>query len=130
MKRADYKCLDDLIAEGLDPKVKEKAEETGLYIRTIHAKDSVADVKTEDILKREPWQANPHCLKSLFSKIPDRRALLKGQLYKGLTTLEIEENMRQCNNDIHEVLELPKTVTNDTSLNKKVGGPRKVVKQS
>jgi len=36
MKRAQYKCLDDLIAEGLDPKVKQHAEETELYIKTIH----------------------------------------------------------------------------------------------
>lgn len=76
MKRAQYKCLDDLIAEGLDPKVKQHAEETELYIKTIHQKDTLKEVTTEDILKREDWQANNHCLKSLFSKIPDTRSLL------------------------------------------------------
>jgi hypothetical protein len=51
-------------------------------------------VTTEDILKREDWQANNHCLKSLFSKIPDTRVLLQSKQYKGLSTMEIEENMR------------------------------------
>ena len=41
MKRADYKCLDDLIDGGLDPNVKRNQEEMALYIKTIHHKNSV-----------------------------------------------------------------------------------------
>lgn len=46
MKRANYKCLDDLVSDGLDPKVKEKAEETALYIKTIHRKETVQEIST------------------------------------------------------------------------------------
>lgn len=45
-KRANYKCLDDLIDEGLDPSVKRNIEEMGHFIKTIHMKDSVRDIKT------------------------------------------------------------------------------------
>jgi hypothetical protein len=36
MKRATYKCLDDLISEGLDASVNKNKEETAMYLKTIH----------------------------------------------------------------------------------------------
>ncbi len=75
MGRADYKCLDDLLAQGLNPDVKKNPEEMELYLNTIHRKNKLEEVSTKDILTREPWQANGRCLKSLFSKIPDTKAL-------------------------------------------------------
>jgi hypothetical protein len=33
-------------------------EQTEEYIKTIHRKDSLKDVTLDNILKREPWQAN------------------------------------------------------------------------
>ena len=54
-KRASYKCLDDLIGEGLDPKVRMNVEKTAQYMKTIYGKESIGDIKTEDILKSEPW---------------------------------------------------------------------------
>jgi hypothetical protein len=77
MGRANYKCLDDLLQQGLDPNVKRNPEETELYLNTIHRKERLDQVSTKDIMTREPWQANDRCLKSIFSKIPDTKALRK-----------------------------------------------------
>ena len=35
----------------------------------------INDITVEEILKREPWQANKKCLKSLFSKASDTKIL-------------------------------------------------------
>jgi hypothetical protein len=41
---ATYKCLDDLIAEGLDPKFSIHSEEIINYLKTIHHKESLSAV--------------------------------------------------------------------------------------
>jgi len=92
-KRANYKCLDDLIAEGLDPKVKKNAARTAEYLRTIHGKQALGEIETEAIFKREPWQGNNHCLKSLFYK-PGTQGVVEEKKYKELTSTEIEEYAR------------------------------------
>jgi hypothetical protein len=67
-------------------------------------KDSLHDITVKDILKREPWQANDQCLKSLFSKVPEtaRAAAHKSRgdmMINGedklLTGKEIEEMTRR-----------------------------------
>jgi len=55
MGRAEYKCLDDLLAQGLNPDVKKNPEEMELYLNTIHRKNKLEEVSTKDILTREPW---------------------------------------------------------------------------
>lgn len=85
MKRADYKCLDDLLEQGLDRNVLRNPEDTALYLNTIHRKNKLEDVSTADILTRETWQANARCLNSLFSKIPDTK-LMRRREEKGLST--------------------------------------------
>lgn len=55
MKRADYKCLDDLLEEGLDRNVLRNPEDTALYLNTIHRKNKLEDVTTADIMTRETW---------------------------------------------------------------------------
>jgi hypothetical protein len=102
MGRADYKCLDDLLAQGLNPNVKQNPEKTELYLNTIHRKNKLADITTKDILTRETWQANDRCLKSLFSKVPDTKALRALQYQKGLSTQEIEDFMIECLNNSKE----------------------------
>ncbi len=92
---ADYKTLDDLIQEGVDPKVKENMEQTAEYIKTIHRKESLQDVTLKDILKREPWQANNQCLKSLFQKVPDTKLLKSKDAYKDLSPQQIEELLKK-----------------------------------
>ena len=72
---ANYKTLDDLLQEGVDPKVTENMEKTAEYLKIIHRKESINDITVEEILKREPWQANKKCLKSLFSKASDTKIL-------------------------------------------------------
>jgi hypothetical protein len=65
-------------------------------------KDSLHDITVKDILKREPWQANSQCLKSLFSKVPEtaraahksRGVMMNGE-DKLLTGKEIEEMTRR-----------------------------------
>lgn len=60
-------------------------EQTAEYIKTIHRKDSLHDVTLKDILKREPWQANNQCLKSLFQKVPDTKLLKSKDAFKDLS---------------------------------------------
>ena len=86
MGRATYKCLDDLIAEGMDPKVRRHPEETAAYLKSIHKKEKLEDITVEEIMTSQPWQSNDHCLKSLFSQIPDTKALRLRDRYKELTT--------------------------------------------
>ena len=55
MGRATYKCLDDLIAEGMDPKVRRHPEETAAYLKSIHKKEKLEDITVEEIMTSQPW---------------------------------------------------------------------------
>ncbi|CDW81222.1 UNKNOWN [Stylonychia lemnae] len=82
MQRATYKCLDDLIQDGLHPSILQNLDQAGKLIQMIHGKDSINDISIKELTSLDkPWQSNPHCLRSLFQseQADERQALQKEQ---------------------------------------------------
>lgn len=60
MKRATYKCLDDLIQEGLDPSIVKDLDKAEKLIRMVHGKDNMKEVSVKELTSlNEPWHSNP-----------------------------------------------------------------------
>ena len=56
MKRASYKCLDDLIEDGLPHSILENLDQTERYLKMIHGKDNMGDISIEMLTRlSEPW---------------------------------------------------------------------------
>eukprot|EP00347_Sterkiella_histriomuscorum_P021619 403333348 len=124
MRRATYKCLDDLVQDGLHLTIIQDLDQAEKLIKMIHGTDSIKDVSISDLTQlNKPWQSNPHCLRSLFQETQNGKRKqyqqqMRSKVFQGLSNQDIINNEQIINGQVNYSM-LDQQVQNDPKYNHK-----------